>query len=136
MRKRIIIVCIIVLALTLGITGFNIIRNYNENRLVNQHLMSENDGRNYTYQKIAWESLNESLKKQVIGSWQKSTVETITEDNDFGIISLNNSGGQINIKGKEMIVVSFNAKNEEMLGKVIVYIDPLTMKAIGMAPRM
>jgi len=123
MNKRVTLICLTAIGLIIMIAGFNI-------------NIYDNNGEKYVYQKIAWESLDEGNKEEIIGSWQEAKVETITIDYDFSIIPLNNSGGEINVKGKEMVVVSFDSKNEAMLGKVIVYIDPQTKKAVGIVPRM
>jgi hypothetical protein len=125
MKKKIIVICVVIFSLMLGTSIFISINKSNK------------DDDEYVYQKIAWEALNKSSKQEVIGSWKNAKVETVTMDNDFGIISLNKSiGGQINIKGKEMKVVSFHSKNETKLGKVIIYIDSQTRKAVGIVPRM
>jgi len=125
MKKKIIVICVIIFSLILGVSTFISITK------------SNNDDSEYVYQKIAWGALDKSLKQEVNGSWKNGKVETVAMDNDFGIISLNKSiGGQINIKGKEMKVVSFHFKNEMKIGNIIVYIDPQTKKAVGIAPLM
>ena len=125
MKKKIIVICIIIFSLILGISTFISITK------------SNNDNGKYVYQRIAWEALDKSLKQEVNGSWRNGKIETVTMDNDFTIISLDKSiGGQINIKGKEMKVVSFHSKNEMKIGNIIIYIDPQTKKAVGIAPFM
>jgi len=125
MKKKIIVICIIIFSLILGISTFISITK------------SNNDNGKYVYQRIAWEALDKSLKQEVNGSWRNGKIETVTMDNDFTIISLDKSiGGQINIKGKEMKVVSFRSKNEMKLGNIIIYIDPQTKKVVGIAPFM
>ena len=125
MKKKIIVICIIIFSLILGISTFISITK------------SNNDNGKYVYQRIAWEALDKSLKQEVNGSWRNGKIETVTMDNDFTIISLDKSiGGQINIKGKEMKVVSFHCKNKMKFGNIIVYIDTQTNKAVGVAPYM
>jgi len=125
MKKKIIVICIIIFSLILGISTFISITK------------SNNDNGKYVYQRIAWEALDKSLKQEVNGSWRNGKIETVTMDNDFTIISLDKSiGGQINIKGKEMKVVSFRSKNEMKLGNIIIYIDPQTKKVVGIATFM
>lgn len=125
MKKKVIVICVISFSLILGISIF-----------ININKSNKDDGE-YVYQKIAWEALDKGLRQEIIGSWENAKVETVTMDNDFRILSLNKSiGGQINIKGKEMKVVSFHSKNEMKLGNIIVYIDPHTKNAVGIAPMM
>ena len=124
MKKKIIVICIIIFSLILGISTFISITK------------SNNDNGKYVYQRIAWEALDKSLKQEVNGSWRNGKIETVTMDNDFKIISLNKISGQINIKGKEMKVVSFHSKNEMKIGNIIIYIDPQTKKVVGIAPFM
>jgi len=125
MKKKIIVICVIIFSLIFGISIFISITK------------SNNDDGEYVYQKIAWEALDKSSKQQLNGSWKNGKIETVTRDNDFGIISLDKSiGGQINIKGKEMKVVAFHSKNEMKFGNIIVYIDAQTNKAVGVAPLM
>jgi len=123
MNKRIILICIIAVVLVIMISGF-IMRSY------------DNNDAKYVYQKIAWNSLDKGYKQEITQNWQEARAETITRDHDFWIIPLNNLGGKLNVKGKKMAVVSFDSKNEAMLGKVIVYIDLQTNKVAGLVPRM
>lgn len=123
MNKRVTLICLTAIGLIIMIAGFNI------------NIYDNNDEK-YVYQQIAWESLNKGNKQEIIGNWQEAKVEIITRDHDFSLIPLNNLGSKINVKGKEMVVVSFDSKNETILGRVIVYIDPQTKKVVGIAPRM
>lgn len=123
MNKKITLICIIAIGVIIMSAAFSISRY-------------ENNGEKYVYQKIAWNSLDKGYKQEITQNWQKARVETIKKEHDFWIIPLNNLSGKINVKGKEMIVVSFDSRNEAMLGKVMVYINPQTKKVAGLVPRM
>ena len=130
MKRRIILASIITIVLVILSTSL-ILSRYNDDK---GELAGQYD---YTYQKIASEALDKDTKLWASGSWQNAKVENVTMDkeNDFGIFPLDNSSGIINIKGKEVVVVTFDTGNK-IHGDVIVFIDARTKKAIGIAPFM
>ena len=132
MKKQIIIIGVFVFTIILAVAiTINISEN---NKLAKVNSKTENVN---TYRKIAWEAIDEASKKQIIGGYENSEVETVNEPDNTTILPFKaGKGGQINISGKTIITVSFHTNIDAMVGPIIIYIDPQSNKAIGTLPRL
>ena len=93
------------------------------------------------YRNVAYESLSEQSKATVI-NWQDGKVgKGIYQGKNGSNIILLDSGSQIGfvfntsnvevINGQRLIMVTFNTKDDPLLGPMILIIDPITNKVIG-----
>ncbi len=85
----------------------------NEGRLI----LNQND--EMTYRRIAWESLSEDAQATVTHSWQEARVSNCTYFGD-------NSAA---------VCVTFNTTHDPLLGPIVVYIEPVSLKVLGNGPR-
>lgn len=67
---------------------------------------------------IAWNSLSDQNKSTVTIHWQEASVTETT------------------YQGKDVYAVSFNTSDDALLGPIVVYIDKVSLVAIGQGLRM
>ncbi|WP_316571777.1 hypothetical protein [Neobacillus sp. YIM B06451] len=78
---------------------------------------------------VAWNSLSNNEREEVIGGWKDAEVNTIiVDDRRFGL----NDATYI---GKEVTMVTFRSKKSEVLGNISKLVDENTQKVIGGAYR-
>ena len=89
------------------------------------------------YRKIAWNSLNISLQQQVTGSWKNGKVKTFSQGKIWEISPFDDNQMPVQItKNKKIISVTFYVYNKMVnIGNIVVFIDPVTNKALGIASR-
>ena len=130
--KKIIFMGVFVFTIILAVTITININGNNKLDKVNSKTENEN-----VYRKIAWKAIDEASKKQIIGGYENSEVETVNEPNNTTILPFKaGKGGPINISGKTIITVSFHTNIDAMVGQIIIFIDPKSNKALGTLPRM
>jgi hypothetical protein len=78
---------------------------------------------------VAWNSLSNNEREEVIGGWKDTDVNTIIVDDSR--FSLND----VNYIGKEVTMVTFRSKKSEILGDISKLVDENTQKVIGAAYR-
>ena len=72
-----------------------------------------------TYRQIAWESLSAEAQATVTHDWQEARVSKCTYYADQS----------------EAVCVTFNTTDDPLLGPIIVFIDPDSLKVLGIGPR-
>lgn len=87
------------------------------------------DTENYSKaREVAWEFIkekgwNDSAKK----GWQSAKVKKITADNNYEILDKT-------YEGKEVVVVSFEDKENVVVGTPLILVDPRLNKVVGYMP--
>jgi len=78
---------------------------------------------------IAWNSLSDSERNEVIGDWKDATISKVTADTKrFNLIDLA-------FEGKEVTIVTFRSSKNSVLGDISKLVDEKTQKVIGGAFR-
>lgn len=93
-------------------------------------------GCNFEYSdeiQLAYDSLDKSTQES-IKNWKRANAYEIKKQVDFEIHQ-ENSSEMLNIKGLEVIVISFKTSDDALLGPVTLYMDKNTKEIIGYAPR-
>lgn len=81
---------------------------------------------------LAYESLSKE-EQQTILDWTKAPVVTITPQESLLIWS---PQGSLDLKGREVVVVTFNTTQDPLLGPIIVFLDADTQRILGKGLRM
>ncbi|GAB6458826.1 hypothetical protein bcgnr5369_30760 [Bacillus cereus] len=76
---------------------------------------------------IAWNSLVDSEKEEVTGTWKEAKVSKVKADEGFHLEDKS-------FEGKEVTMVTFNSKNA-LLGDIIKLVDEKSGKVIGIGFR-
>ena len=74
---------------------------------------------------IAWNSLGDSERKEVVGDWRDATVSKVTADTKR--FALNDSS----FDGKEVTMVTFRSSNNSVLGDISKLVDEPSQKVVG-----
>jgi hypothetical protein len=81
---------------------------------------------------LAYESLSKE-EKQTILDWTKAPVVTIKPPNSLLIWS---PQGSLDLKGREVVVVTFSTTQDPLLGPIKVYLDAETHEILGKGLRL
>ncbi|WP_242221014.1 hypothetical protein [Bacillus cereus group sp. BfR-BA-01380] len=74
---------------------------------------------------IAWNSLSDSQKKEVIGEWKEAQVsKTVADAEGFALKDRS-------FKGKEVTKVVFHSTKSSLLGDIIKLVDDESGKVVG-----
>jgi len=82
-------------------------------------ILDGDQGDDMNYRQIAWESLSLQAQATVTHNWQQAGVSKCTYYVDH----------------REAVCVTFNTTDDPLLGPIIVYIDPDSLKVLGIGPR-
>lgn len=77
---------------------------------------------------VAWNSLSDSAKDEVVGEWKDAKVEVVIPSNMPNVRAV----------GKEhddTYQVTFNSTRDELLGPFVVYVDGSTQEILGQGAR-
>jgi hypothetical protein len=75
--------------------------------------------------KIAWNSLSNSERKEVIGNWEDAAVSKVIADKKrFGLVDLS-------YEGKEVTMVTFQSIRSALLGNISILVDEKSKEVIG-----
>lgn len=78
---------------------------------------------------IAWNSLTDSERKEIVGDWKDAKVSKVTADTKrFSLIDPS-------FDGKEVTMVTLSSKKSALLGDIIKLVDEKTQKVIGRVMR-
>lgn len=72
--------------------------------------------------------------KETIKNWQKASVSKYTPTEDFEVFD-KNENIYVNIKGTEVLEITFNTTDDELVGPIVVYVDEQSKDIIGMGAR-
>lgn len=81
---------------------------------------------------LAYESLTKE-EQQTILDWTKASVDTIKPIESFLIWG---SQGSLDLKGREVVVVTFSTTQDPLLGPIKVYLDAETHEILGKGLRL
>jgi hypothetical protein len=74
---------------------------------------------------IAWNSLSESERDEVIGNWKDATISKVIADTKrFGLIDHS-------FEGKEVKEVTFRSTKSAILGDISILVDEKSQKVVG-----
>ncbi|MDF2557798.1 MAG: hypothetical protein K0R71_1626 [Bacillales bacterium] len=74
--------------------------------------------------KIAWNSLVDSERKEVVGDWKDAKVSKVKVDKGFALTDTS-------YEGKEMTMVTIRSKNRGTLGDISKLVDEKSRKVVG-----
>lgn len=83
--------------------------------------------------KLAYDYVD-PISQKTIKNRKVAQVKEFTPTTDLEIMD-DESGSLINIKGKEVMIVTFMTENDETLGPIIVYIEKNANKVLGIGGR-
>ena len=81
---------------------------------------------------IAWNSLNTRQQGDVQGNWQEAKVERVEGNSIWYGIAMDDQNTEL---PDDVVLVTFNTPQDQLLGPLVIYIDPETEKRIGVGIR-
>jgi hypothetical protein len=87
---------------------------------IKQETKTTNDVR-----EIAWNSLSNSERKEVIGNWEDAVASKVMADKKRFVLK------DPSYEGKEVTMVTFQAIRSALLGNISILVDEKTKKVIG-----
>lgn len=85
-----------------------------------------------TMREIAWNSLNARQQDDVQGKWQEAKVERIKGSSIWYGIAMDDQNAEM---PNDVVLVTFNTLQDQLLGPLVIYIDAETEKRIGVGVR-
>ncbi len=81
---------------------------------------------------IAWNSLSARQQGDVQGKWQEAKVERIKGSSIWYGIAMDDQNAEM---PNDVVLVTFNTLQDQLLGPLVIYIDAETEKRIGVGVR-
>lgn len=81
---------------------------------------------------VAWNSLNTRQQSYMQGDWQEAKVERVAGSSIWYGIAMDDQNAEM---PDDVVLVTFNTLQDQLLGPLVIYIDAKTEKRIGVGIR-
>lgn len=95
-------------------------------------ILDDNQDEKAKMREIAWNSLSARQQGDVQGKWQEAKVERIKGSSIWYGIAMDDQNAEM---PNDVVLVTFNTLQDQLLGPLVIYIDAETEKRIGVGVR-
>lgn len=95
-------------------------------------ILDDNQDEKAKMREIAWNSLSARQQGDVQGKWQEAKVERIKGSSIWYGIAMDDQNSEM---PNDVVLVTFNTLQDQLLGPLVIYIDAETEKRIGVGVR-